>query len=116
MPAMKILIGERKKAFCMASSGHFPADQEQGGQRTETPGIEASYCKQRRTQHHKIPVIDPAGGTAAVLHPDPLKWAVEQDTNDIAYGIGGTEQEQDPVIKCPNSVQNKNQSVSQAPD
>ena len=76
----------------MADCSQFPPDEQYGGKHTETPGVEAPDHNQRRTHHHKVPVVNTAGGTATIVHPNPLKRTIKQNTDDVAHSIGGTEQ------------------------
>ena len=44
-------------------------------------------------EHHgKIPIVDPTGGTAPILHEPCLERTEEQNADHIAYAIGKADQ------------------------
>ena len=82
--AIKAFIGFGREALGVQSVGDLPPQQQRHGASEQAVGIPVWDKNKRREHHRKIPVIDTAGGAAAIFHKPGLERAEEQNTDDIA--------------------------------
>ena len=72
--------------------------------------------KQGREHRSVIPVIDPAGTAAFILHKPALEGAEEQNADQIAYRISAAEQNHHSVIQDFHHMQASEDTVENDPD
>ena len=80
------------KAFRMPPKRDLPTEHQQK-RHTEKRPRKRMRNKHVRSKHHgKIPIINPAGRTAFILHKPRLERTEEQNADHIAYTISKTDQ------------------------
>ena len=68
----------------MPVEGDLPSGHQRDGHGQEAPRIDMLHKEERREHHGIVPVIDPAGAAALVLHEPCLEGTEEQDADNIA--------------------------------
>ena len=113
--AAKRLVCSLGEALGMELVSHFPSDEDYQGEAQKSPSIDAGNEQKRSEQHCKIPVIDTAGGAAAILHKPCLERAEEQNTDNIANAVSKGNHCQNILIDDAEAVEGKDCTVQQKP-
>ena len=66
--ALEIFICVFREPFRMSVKCNFPPDKQKNRQEQEAPGVLLPDKKQRSEHHRVVPVVNPAGAAAFVLH------------------------------------------------
>ena len=105
-----VLAGETGVgAFCEAlgtePQGKLPAKQDDEGHGQKAPGVGVGDEEQGGEHHGEVPVVDTAGGTAAVLHEPHLEGAEEQDADHVADTVKEADQQENAHVDDMGEVQ-----------
>ena len=114
--AIKATVGCRRKTLGVEAVRDLPAQKERNRASEKAVGIKARNEYERREHHCKIPIIDAAGGTAAVLHEPCLERAEEENADNVAHRIGDGDQDQNPAVKDSQKVEKTEHGVECKPD
>ncbi len=77
--AAQCLVALLVKPLRMACMDDLPADKKHGSQRTGGDRQRSAHGQKGRAEHQIVPVIDAAGGAAAVMHPESLEGTEKED-------------------------------------
>ena len=69
----------------MTEVSDLPAQQQKDGENAGGENQRTVQYHQRGADHDIVPVEDPAGGAAAVVHHPYLERTEEQDADDVTY-------------------------------
>lgn len=76
------------EAFGVAFIGDLPAHEDDECEAEERICIDRRDEQKRREEHCKIPIVDAAGGAAAVFHEPRLEGAEKEDADDVTDAVG----------------------------
>ena len=97
LAALKGLIAGFEKPLPAEMIGDFPADKQDGGQNTGPAGQRTGQRQQGGAEHEVVPVINPAGGAAAVVHHPGLEGTEKQNADDVAYTVKSCQTHHGPL-------------------
>ena len=92
--AGETLVGGLGEAFRIPPQQIFPLNEQSQRNAQQAPGVEVGDKQQRREHHGEIPVVDAAGGAAAVLHQEGLEGAEKQHADQVGQVVEGAQQHQ----------------------
>ena len=73
--------------------------------------------KKQGCEHHGIvPVVDPAGAAAFVLHEPALEGTEEQNADQVAHGINAAEQNHHSIVQNAYHMQASEDAIENDPD
>ena len=85
--AAKRLVCALGKTLGMALVGDFPSEKNNERNEKKAIRIDAGNHQKRSANHCKIPIVNTAGGAAAILHKPGLEWAEEKDADNITNTV-----------------------------
>ena len=87
-----------QETFLVAVIGIFPMEENVESQHTGGNGESVAQTQQRGTDHQIVPVIDPAGGAAAIVHHPGLEGTEEQNADDIHDAVQSGQTDHETVV------------------
>ena len=113
--AFQVTVGILREPLRMPVKGYLPSDQQSYRQKQKAPRIDPSYKEQWRKHHGIIPVIDPAGSAAFILHKKRLERTEKEYADQITNRIRAAEQEHYAFIKYPQHIKCTKDTIEHGP-
>ena len=93
----------------------LPADKKHGSQRTGGDRQRSAHGQKGRAEHQIVPVIDAAGGAAAVMHPESLEGTEKEDADNVAHAVEPRKTHQKPQPQPALGIAEKDQGIAADP-
>ena len=113
--AGKALVAAGRKPLWVEVTLHLPLNHQTQSCTQEGPGVGIGNEQKGREHHGVVPVVDAAGGAAAVFHDPGLEGAEKQNADDVADGIGQGDEQQDAPVDNPGVIEDAENGVQGDP-